>query len=61
MGELARLWIVLMPWLILLSAGSFEAEDQSVGISRRWAITLALQFAMGLTLVMRVHGFHVPG
>ncbi len=62
MGEVARLWILLMPWLLLLASGCFanRANREPTGDSVRWTCTLVLQFAVSLAMVMRVHGFHIP-
>ncbi|WP_339907467.1 hypothetical protein [Symmachiella dynata] len=62
MGELARLWILLMPWLVWLAAGSLavDSEPSSLPIRSRWAAVFVLQLAVGIAMLMRVHGFQMP-
>jgi methylthioxylose transferase len=64
MGEAARLWLILMPWAVWLSAGYFAAALDSLEESadRRRAIwatlaLLALQMIVCLGTVTRVTGF----
>jgi len=62
MGELARLWILLMPWVVWLAAGCLSREEPSQNsmVTRRWAILFTMQLIMQIALVMRTHGFHRP-
>lgn len=62
MGEAARLWIVLMPMLILMAAGCFSkmADNDQPSIPKRWVIVFVLQLLMSVLLPMVVHGFHFP-
>lgn len=61
-GEAARIWILLLPWLIWI--GSFQFETMLARASRfataRWQVIaiVAIQFAVGLLTVARVTGFH---
>jgi hypothetical protein len=64
-GEAARLWIVLMPWLIWLAgAGIARRQEESAqgtrGASAVWWVALALQLLLGIVLVFAVTGFHGP-
>lgn len=67
MGEAARLWIILMPWLLVVAAYGLRArgdspEDESTGESasrrRNWLILVGLQAAVCLATAHRVDGFH---
>lgn len=67
MGEAARLWILLMPWVVLAAGGAFanEAEAEAAettGLPRRWrslpAWVLIAQLAAALMTILRVDGFH---
>jgi hypothetical protein len=64
MGEAARLWLILMPWAVWLSAGYFAAVLESPDESAEsriatWAALalLALQMIVCLGTVTRVTGF----
>jgi hypothetical protein len=66
MGESARLWLIVMPWPVWLTAAYFSAASFSAGnsslpvgqVSRRPAILLlALQMLVCLGTVTRVTGF----
>lgn len=63
-GEAARLWIVVMPWLILLAAAALEKMGDGAGhasIERRqisgWGIALGCQLAVSIAIVTRIVGF----
>jgi hypothetical protein len=70
MGEAARLWVILLPWLVWMAAFSFTANsttnsqplDRSDGQlavhSKSWLLCLSLQMVICLATVGRVHGFH---
>lgn len=73
MGEAARLWIVIMPWLIVLAAPLLSPADESgergwlepgVDSERqsliRWGIVLGCQLALTTAIVTHIVGFHVP-
>lgn len=68
MGEAARLWIVIMPWLILLAAPLLSDPDEELIAAGktardtliRWGVTLTCQFAITAVLATRIVGFHVP-
>ena len=60
MGEAARLWIVLMPLIIWLSARSLQATTDAP--RRRltgWLVVLLLQALVCAATVSRVDGFHL--
>jgi len=68
-GEVARLWIVLMPWLIWLVAEHFGTAEDNRGSAepiderhfvefRMWLLLLCVQFLVALLTVTRVSGFH---
>jgi hypothetical protein len=64
-GEAARLWIVLMPWLIWLTGTGFahpqeDSAQGSRGASAVWRVALALQLLLGIVLVFAVAGFPRP-
>lgn len=71
MGEVARLWILLMPWLVAVSAGFWPQHDPAVeshSYSRRRIsdsllpmVILLLQGVHTLVIMSRVVGFHFPG
>lgn len=63
MGEAARLWILLMPWVVLMAAPGLAANpgpaDQAPARPDRWGLWLLI--AQGLVMVMtvlRIDGFH---
>ena len=62
MGEAARLWIVLMPWLavaagLLGQAGA--SPDQPQPLPRRfWLAALTIQLIVSTITVTRIDGFH---
>jgi methylthioxylose transferase len=65
MGEAARLWILLMPWLILVAAPLLETkppEGATVGYTplteRLWLAILGGQFAFCTIVTACVVGFH---
>jgi methylthioxylose transferase len=67
MGEAARLWIFLMPWLLVVAAYGLRTRDvdretENTGDSarrrRNWLILIALQAALCLLTTHRVDGFH---
>lgn len=67
MGEAARLWLFLQPWLLWLAAPCFEsphsdAHRAKAGATRPlrgWMTVLALQAAVALLTVARIDGFHL--
>jgi len=64
-GEVARLWIVLMPWLVWLAGETFALyEEESVEAVRRrnaiWWVGMALQLLLGLVFVFAVAGYPPP-
>lgn len=60
MGEAARLWIVLMPWMIWVSACTLQVTTD---LTRRrlvgWLVILLLQALVCAATVTRVDGFHL--
>jgi methylthioxylose transferase len=59
-GEAARLWIVLLPWLVWF-AGPLLAREEAETKSRWWRpawIVVAVQLLVCLLTVSRVSGFH---
>lgn len=62
MGEAARLWIFLMPWIIWSAGEAWQsmngthgdAEDSS---RRRWLVCWTCQFLTALIIITRVAGF----
>lgn len=67
MGEAARLWIILMPWLIAATATAWHAarsgslsHDGSGEHRDRlyWLALLAIQIAVSSLTVLRIDGFH---
>jgi hypothetical protein len=62
MGEAARLWIFLMPWLIWTSAADWNAATASLTLRdqrRCWAWCWVSQAVATLATVSRVVGFHL--
>ncbi|MDB5388176.1 MAG: hypothetical protein JWM11_3822 [Planctomycetaceae bacterium] len=62
MGEAARLWIFLMPWVIWTSASAWDAAIDGVSYQiqrRRWLCCWACQVVATLLTVSRVVGFHL--
>ncbi|MEW4529019.1 hypothetical protein [Maioricimonas sp. JC845] len=62
MGEAARLWIVLMPW-VLIAAASWITSDEDMraksdGTDRLWWGIAVLQVVAAITTVTCVDGFH---
>jgi hypothetical protein len=63
MGEAARLWLIIMPWAVWLSAGYLTdppspQPNQNGRVSNRAAILLlVLQLIVCLATVTRVTGF----
>ncbi len=69
MGEASRLWLVLMPSLILVAGAAFDdkppAESEATAARERrilqdWAVGLGCQFAAALAIVTRIVGFSSP-
>ena len=71
MGEAARLWVFLMPWLILLAAPMLCPTEAASGVSRPdgsterptlwpWAVVLICQLGLTAGMVTHIVGFHVP-
>lgn len=69
MGEAARLWIFLMPFLIFGVGPLFEsagtrpgpgAVSGNLGTGFGWAIALALQLVTTMAIVTHIAGFHYP-
>jgi methylthioxylose transferase len=63
MGEAARLWILIMPWVVLMAAPALapvaEPADTSGGRSRRCGVWLLIaQCLVLIVTVLRVDGFH---
>jgi hypothetical protein len=64
MGEAARLWIFLTPWLLVVAAHGLRAvpasadEIDTATMNRRWLILIALQAVLCLLTAHRVDGFH---
>lgn len=66
MGEAARLWIFLMPWMIWSAGSGWEAlmgagEQGLRDARRRWLFTWICQLLAALTIITRVAGFHQQG
>jgi hypothetical protein len=67
MGEAARLWIVMMPWLIWLGAdglGDRTTQPPQAAMTMShgaWFGVLTLQLAICFATVARVSGFHFGG
>jgi hypothetical protein len=64
-GEVARLWIVLMPWLSWLAAAGFARQQEEPAEGSRWSgaiwwVALALQLLLGIVLVSAVTAFAFP-
>ena len=63
MGEAARLWLVIQPWLIWLTAGSFQrplsqrSTPHTSPPLKTWLLILVLQAIACLATVTRVSGF----
>lgn len=70
MGEAARLWIVLMPWLVWMAADAFRVTDEPnagssrtisfAAIPRDWWVGWCLQWSAAIVIVLRVSGFLLP-
>lgn len=67
MGEAARLWLILTPWLVLCAAPFFDerpsrsSPDSDVSTLWKWRVALACQFAVTIAIATRVVGFTIPG
>jgi hypothetical protein len=58
-GEVARLWIVLMPWLIWVAAAGIARQQEESANGSRWSsaicwVPLALQLLLGILLASAV-------
>jgi hypothetical protein len=67
MGEAARLWLIVMPWPILLAAGFFASRSGAGAVkggqsipTRAAVLLLVVQMAVSIGTVMRVTGFDFP-
>ena len=66
MGEAARLWIFLMPWLLIVAAGGLRAGNDVAGTTgnttaqgeRGWLFLIVLQAVFCLLTAHSVDGFH---
>lgn len=66
MGEAARLWLVVMPWLVWLAVDIFDSPlDQSINRTTvgspqmtAWLFVAGVQLAVCVATVSRVGGFH---
>ncbi len=66
MGEAARLWIFLMPWIVWAAGPAWEAKmgqgDYGIrDLRRRWLFCWIGQLLAALTIITRVAGFHNHG
>ncbi|MFQ5731343.1 MAG: hypothetical protein ACE5KM_05230 [Planctomycetaceae bacterium] len=61
MGEAARLWLFLTPWLLWITAGWWRRAAADDRISRTWMTVLLFQFAVCLITVLRVTGLTFAG
>lgn len=62
-GEVARLWIPLLPvlaWLAASSAKTLESESEDRA-NKRWLALLMVQMGVCAATVLRVGGFHFSG
>ncbi len=62
MGEAARLWIFLIPWIIWSAGSAWQASivpgnEGSRDVRRRWLLCWACQFLAALIIITRVAGF----
>jgi hypothetical protein len=69
MGEAARLWIFLMPFLACMAGPLFERPGSQLGSleptgqdapTEGWAIALGLQLVSTMAIVTHIAGFHYP-
>lgn len=65
MGEAARLWILLLPWLLVAAASGLqvgETADRNANdaarTTRRWMLLVALQAALCILTAHGIDGFH---
>ena len=63
MGEAARLWILIMPWVALTAASAFsgESDDSSEappGTALLAGTVLTFQLAAAIMTILRIDGFH---
>ena len=65
MGEAARLWLFLMPWIIWSAASGWQAANgvnhDVYATRRRWLFCWICQFLAALTVITRIAGFHAHG
>lgn len=66
MGEAARLWIFLMPWIIWSAGAGWQAmissdEQAHRDNRRRWLLCWICQFLTALIIITRVAGFQAFG
>lgn len=61
MGEAARLWCFLTPWLAIAAAIGLRGWEITTNgrRSQRWKLVLVLQMATAIVTVGRVNGFHL--
>jgi len=63
MGEAARLWLFLIPWMLWLAAGCFDEDSPRNSASRQparlshWLLAILLQAIVCFATVTRVNGF----
>lgn len=63
MGEAARLWIFLMPWIIWSAGPGWDSfigpDEQGLRAARqRWLLVWLCQLLVALTIITRIAGFH---
>ncbi|MES2792713.1 MAG: hypothetical protein V4719_24080 [Planctomycetota bacterium] len=66
MGEAARLWVFLMPWIIWSAGSGWEVmigtnEPGFREARRRWLFCWICQLLAALTIITRIAGFHNHG
>jgi hypothetical protein len=58
MGEAGRLWLFLYPWVLWMSAGSWDDSPERQTGRGAWYVALATQAAVAIVTVMSVQAFH---
>jgi len=65
MGEAARLWLFLFPWILWMTAGCWRLPTEETAKTARhhipWPVIAAFQSATCLLTVLQVRGFHFAG
>ena len=71
MGEAARLWLIFLPWFLLMTIPYWQAihenqaremnqADSFLKMQAVWIVALTAQAVVCVATVSRITGFHFP-